>query len=235
MVGHDELIIGDTVFYPLDVLDIKDGNYYISKNGEIYSTGFKRLLKHKLDKDGYHQIHLSLNGGKDKWFRISLLMLYKFVGNPPNDMLDPTSEHIDGDIDNNNINNLMWMERSKNSSTRLHRGIGEYNHEAKLTETQVLEIADLILANQSTLQDIANKFGVHKSTVSNIKRKKTWTYLLSGYDFPIKNMESKECQQRKKQQVIKLFREGYTPMQITRMGYNNSSVYRWLCEVTGEK
>jgi predicted DNA-binding protein YlxM (UPF0122 family) len=142
-------------------------------------------------------------------------------------MLDPTSQHIDGNKDNNNLSNLMWMERGENSSKRFHTGRGEFNPESILTEKQVLEIADLLQNSQYTLQEIGDKYKVHKSTISNIRRKKNWKYLLDNYNFPILNVGSKDAQNQRKQQVIKLLKEGYTPSQITKMGYNSSSIYRW--------
>lgn len=235
MDGHNTTIINNTAFYELNVLNIKDGNYLISKDGQIYSKVRRKVLKHKIDKDGYHEVHLSLNGRKDKYFRVALLVLHQFVGSPPNDMLDPTSQHIDGNIDNNNLDNLMWMERGENSSKRVTSYVGERNPSAMLTESQVLEIAELLKTDQYTLQNIADMYNVHKSTISNIRRKKNWKYLLSDYNFPILNVGSKESQKQKKQQVLQLFQDGYTPTQIIKMGYSNSSVYRWLsnCSSTG--
>lgn len=230
MDGRNKTIISNTTFYDLDVLNIKNGNYLISKDGQIYSTVRKRILKHYLDKDGYHQVHLSLNGNKDKTFRIALLVLHKFAGPPPANMLDPTSQHIDGNIDNNHIDNLMWMERWENSSKRATNYAGENNPAAALTESQVLEIADLLQSNQHSLQSIANRYNVHKSTIFNIKRKRTWGFLLDNYDFTIIPMISKEEQKQRKQQVIELFENGYTAPQIIKMGYAATSVRRWIKE-----
>ena len=64
------------------------------------------------------------------------------------------------------------MERGINSSIRRNKGVGEQNHEAKLTEEQVIEICEVLIQNEKSLKEIADLYGVDKSTISNIKRKK---------------------------------------------------------------
>ena len=228
MVGRNTIIISNTVFYELDVLNIKSGNYFISKDGQIYSKVRRRILKHKIDKYGYHEVHLRSKDNKDKFFRVAILVLYEFIGAPPDDMLDPTSQHIDGNIDNNHIDNLMWMERWENSSKRMTVYVGECNPSAKLTDSEVLEIADLLQTNQYSLQAIADKYNVHKSTISNIKRKKTWTHLLDNYNFILLPVGSKDEQKQRKQKVLELYKNGQTVQQIIKMGYSDTSVRRWI-------
>ena len=59
---------------------------------------------------------------------------------------------------------------------------------------------------------------------------------IGNYNFKISKADTKEIQKQKKRQVIQLFQNGYTASQITRMGYNSSSVYRWINSIgsTGE-
>ena len=228
LVGIDNsMIIENEKFYKLNVLNIKDGNYYIAKSGQIYSDVRHRMMKHTLDKNGYHCIHLSLNGNQTKIFRVAALVLHTFVGPPPSDMLDPTTQHIDGNIDNNDISNLMWMERNENSSKRPTDYNGENNPSSKLTEKEVLEIANLLHLKQHSLQEISDKYNVDKTTVANIKYKKTWQKLLKNVEFDAPKPRNKNAENQKRQMVFELFRRGYTAAQLLKMGYNCSSVYRW--------
>lgn len=223
----DKIVIDDIVLYPLNVLNIKNHYYYISTNGDIYSNVKHRFLRLSKDKDGYLRISLILNNNKQKEFRLAQLVLYKFNGSPPVDMVDPTSEHIDGNIYNNNINNLMWMERSKNSSIRKNKGRGESNHEAKLTEQQVIEIADLLQQNTCTLKEIAKLYNVNNSTISNIKYKKNWGYLLKNYNFDnVSFLGSKQEQKQRIEQIKNLLLQNYKPQHIVKMGFSSTSVYR---------
>lgn len=53
---------------------------------------------------------------------------------------------------------------------------GERNNSAKLSEGQAMEIIDRISSGQS-LSSIGREFGVHRSTVGLIKKKKKWKHL----------------------------------------------------------
>lgn len=55
---------------------------------------------------------------------------------------------------------------------------GEKGHRAILTESQVLEIKDRIIANEK-LKDMAKEYGVHKGSLTNIKTGKAWSYLFT--------------------------------------------------------
>ncbi len=141
------------------------------------------------DKDGYLKLSLRGNNGT-VYVRIATLVAYNFVGEPPKTMKQPTVDHIDGDITNNNFGNLRWLERGENSSLRKNRGksAGELNHEAKLSEKDVVKICALLVENQLTLKEIADCFDVSKSTISNIRRKNTWRHLTAKYSFPEQNI-----------------------------------------------
>lgn len=224
-VAESNIIINNVILYPLNVLNIK-GYYYISRNGDIYSNVKQRFLHPSKDKDGYLRITLTLNNNTRKQFRLAQLVLYKFKGEPPKNMLDPTSEHKDGNINNNSIDNLMWIERNINSSSRKNKGQGELNHEAVLTESQVIEIAELLQQNYR-MKDIAQKYNVHISTISNINRKKTWQHLTTNYTFKNNKLGSKYKQNQKIEKIKQLLLQGIAPQQIINMGFSNTSVYRW--------
>lgn len=83
--------------------------YEVSNFGRIYSIPNDNkvggILKHHVDKkSGYHFIILSKNHKK---FNTSVhrLVAIAFIPNPNN---KPTVNHIDGNKDNNNVDNLEW-------------------------------------------------------------------------------------------------------------------------------
>ena len=62
--------------------------------------------------------------------------------------------------------------------------IGDKNNGDHILNTnQVLEIIDLLLAHQMTIQAIANKYHVSKHAIESIKYKKTWKHLTKDIDF----------------------------------------------------
>lgn len=176
-------------FKTLKIDNILTGYYAINNTGAILNIQRGRILSPHKDKNGYYHIMLCTNeklpNGNHKRvdFRVASLVMKTFNGLPPITMKDPTVDHIDGDIRNNHYKNLRWLERSENSSCRKNKGVGELNHEAILTETQVHEICRLLEDGVTSLKRIGELYGVSKYTISNIKRKKNWKHIVSNYNF----------------------------------------------------
>ncbi|MEE3325351.1 MAG: HNH endonuclease [Methanosphaera sp.] len=170
-------------FKVVDLPNIKKDVYYISPEGQIYSKFKKGILRSKYDKDGYKELSLRTEDNKAKFFKIHTLVALTYIGFPPKNLLDPTIDHIDENRTNNHYTNLRWVERWYNSSIRTHKGKGEENHEAILSNNEVLKICELLCERQLSLKQIGKLFGVTKSTISNIKRKKSWKHITEKYNF----------------------------------------------------
>lgn len=169
---------------PVIYKNVKPNLYLIDEYGNIYSNYKHGYMIPNQDKNGYLKIKLS-GGSKDNkcYVRIATLVAYHFLGSPPSYLKDPTVNHIDGNKLNNYYKNLEWIERGTNSSIRNNKGEGELNHESILTELEVKEICDLLVNTDLTYDQIAYKYGVEKSTISNIKNKKSWKNITMQYDF----------------------------------------------------
>ena len=177
---------------PLNIEGVKKDLYLVNENGQIYSKSKKDYLTPRKDKDGYLSVFLQkTEGGRDNkiYKRIASLILYSFQGPPPLYIKDPTVNHIDGNIENNHISNLEWMERSTNSSIRKNKGQGNKNSQAKLNEKQVYEILNLLSKNKNTYKEIGDKYNVSKYTISNISRGKNWKEVIAKYKSDNQNGE----------------------------------------------
>lgn len=86
----------------------------------------------------------------------------------------------------------LWLgSNADNSADMLRKGrhrtapqAGEMNNRATLTEAQAREVISLIAAGLSN-KAIATRYGVTHSSVSNIRRGKTWTRLRRPDDHPL--------------------------------------------------
>ena len=104
-----------------DVVGYED-RYQISSLGRIKSktrkTKFGRgwrvyeeqIIKPAEDKDGYLKVGLSKDGKKSRFF-VHRIIATSFIKNPSE---LPVVNHIDGDKQNNQIENLEWVTHSEN-------------------------------------------------------------------------------------------------------------------------
>ena len=147
-------------------------NYYITDNGQIFSEITNKILTTQLDKDGYEKVRLISTDGKRHRYSVHRLMLENFE--PRKNMSELQVNHIDGNKQNNNLNNLEWVTPSENIKHAYAIGLknqsGEANNAAKLTEKQVIEI-------------IEKEYGVSICTIKLIKDKKNLEIFNFKYKF----------------------------------------------------
>lgn len=206
---------------------VKDGNYIIYSNGRIFNLIKGEYIKPYLDKYGYEKISY-----KGRATSVHKIVISAFK-NKPKTLQDPTIDHIDGNILNNDISNLRWLERSENSSCRKNKGQGELNHEAILTNDNVIEICKL-LQKGFQIKDIAKMYNVDKSTISCIKRKKSWTSISKDYEFEIRKIKTKDDAQKQRDEIISFLKQGIEPKDIIKKGYPNSVVWRLKVKLYGK-
>lgn len=138
---------------------------------KVYDDGSYRTLLHSKTRRGYHYVTLRKDG-KNHLEYVHRLVAKNFIKNPHN---KETVNHIDGNKNNNHVNNLEWSTYSENNQhaydTKL-KLCGEDFYNAKLTIDKVVEIK--ALGKYTTYQNIADKYGVTKATIRDVLMNKTW-------------------------------------------------------------
>ena len=110
-----------------------EGIYQISNLGRVkrlagkclakagkYRTVSESILTCFPNKTRYNYLYVNLNNNGIKQFRVHRLVAIHFIPNPNN---LPQVNHIDGDKNNNSINNLEWCTRSENSQHAYDTGL----------------------------------------------------------------------------------------------------------------
>lgn len=166
---------------------IMKGYLIVHENGDIYRAN-KANKDGVVDKDrGYHLVKVQVHKrsgrvyfnmtwrGFKKSVLVNRVVALRFLPNPNN---EPQVNHIDGNKENNAKSNLEWASGSENElhahRTGLKSGHGSGNSNAKLTAAEVEEIR---ATEGMTAQELANKYGVGRSTIINILNRKSWTHI----------------------------------------------------------
>lgn len=141
-------------------------NYYVSKDGRVWSWKLNRLMRpHKHGKDKYLQ--LTING---KCKKVHQLVLETFVRPCPE---GKECRHLDGNPENNNLENLHWGTKSENTKDAVKHGTHPV---AKLNATDVREIKRLLKTPLNQVI-VAKIFEVSPSLISKINTGKVWNYV----------------------------------------------------------
>ena len=104
-----------------------DDYYFISKDGEIYSTYKNGLLKHYVDHDGYHRV--DIHGRHTK---VHILVYKTWIGEIPR---GKQINHIDDNKDNNDVSNLYLGTQQENITDC-------FNNEHRVGHIQTLIVLD---------------------------------------------------------------------------------------------
>jgi len=153
--------------------------YEASSLGRIRNAKNWRVKATKITRFGRVQTALYING-KLKSFLVHRIILEAFIGPCP-----PGHEcnHLDGNPQNNCLENLEWTTRHENLKHAYRNGLnsqsGSQNGNAKLKEAAVIQIKERLKMGESQ-KDIADDLGIPSVTVNHIARGRTWPNVRPG-------------------------------------------------------
>jgi DNA-binding XRE family transcriptional regulator len=156
-------------------------DYLIDKNGTIFTNRRKTLktLKSEILKDGYLRVRIyNEKGGKR--FLVHRLVGLTWIQNPLNAL---EINHLDGIKTNNNVDNLEWCTRKQNIQHAFVTGLmkngkGSACNVSILKEHEVIKIKqELKIYRRGLQKELAQKYGVTKHAIQDIKRGKSWSHL----------------------------------------------------------
>lgn len=164
--------------------------YEASNTGLLRSTNYKnsgktKVLKPAPDKKGYLKTMLQNDQGGYNSKHVHWFVTLAFYG-PREEGL--TVDHIDGNKQNNYINNLEYVTRSENCKRAVKTGLWEIKHgskngNSKITEEQVKEIREYYSqfkkGERYGRKALADKYGISESHLKDIlsRRRNVWKYV----------------------------------------------------------
>lgn len=136
-------------------------NYEVDKQGNVFRIDTGKRLKQQNYK-GYNKVWLSANN-KGKWYSVHRIVLSSFKGIDNN---KPQVNHIDGNKQNNCLNNLEWCTHSENTKHAINMNLRTQG--AK--EVICYDIDMNYLGTYKSCADVERKLGIEHSLVSRCCR-----------------------------------------------------------------
>ena len=165
------------------------GFYQVSNLGRVRSlnrtTPSGAFYKGRVLKLRTSENYLMVNM-RVRWLKKNLiitvhrLVAKAFIPNPHN---KKCVNHKDGNMKNNESDNLEWSTYQENSQHAVKNGLwhaakGEKSGPSKLKNEQVIEIRRLCLETDLTMTAIGKMFDTSRRNIGFIKTNKTWKHLL---------------------------------------------------------
>lgn len=169
--------------------------YYISNMGRIYSKKYKNgrggFKSQNETQTGYIRSGLMKQDGKLSTMGIHRVEMMTF--NPSFNHENLVVNHIDGNKNNNKLDNLEWATYQENvqhayDNNLTTRQYGELNHNAIHSEALVRKICEGLEKGLS-IYDCALYAGLeptreNRMFISRVKRKDNWKHVADEYDIP---------------------------------------------------
>ena len=146
-------------------------NYFISRDGALYSSLWRRVMRVSpgTKLGGYEFVGLRNSSGV-KYRMIHRLVALAFIPNP---LGLPAINHKDCNKKNNSVENLEWCTYLENARHAVANGripSGTRSRLSKLTEERVREIR----AASGTSTSLMARFGVSLQTICNVRNLKVY-------------------------------------------------------------
>tara|TARA_R110000787_G_scaffold5686_3_gene20509 strand:- start:14 stop:520 length:507 start_codon:yes stop_codon:yes gene_type:complete len=156
-----------------------EGRYSVSNLGRVksFARNPEIILKGRTTKYGYKEVGLC-NKGDVKSILVHRLVATAFIEKSGDNII---VNHLDGNKQNNNVNNLEWCTYKENSAhaykmqLKSHK-VGTKSPHNKLSENTVIKVKEMIrdgFRNCEIIKELNLKYWY----VSDIKLKKSWAWL----------------------------------------------------------
>ncbi|MCF0126429.1 MAG: HNH endonuclease [Clostridia bacterium] len=161
---------------------IRENYYSIDENGIVYSKSRNnKPMKTALDKDGYVCLSLmNKNGGYSK-FGVHRLVMVAY--NPVKNMEELHVNHIDGNKQNNSLENLEWVTPQENIEHAWKTGLKKNSDKYTLNENEAKTVVKMLLEGKPNHEIIKEVPKATKGIIRKIYLKETWTELTKNIDF----------------------------------------------------
>ena len=129
-------------------------------------------LPNRYNKDGYVPVCLRGFNGKQRRTHLHRLMAEHFISSPP--FKKACVRHLDGNPQNNSLENLAWGTYKQNEDDKLRHGTHNKRiSNAKLTSEKMILIKHLKSSGR-TDKEIAKVVGVSRPTINRFLNGVTW-------------------------------------------------------------
>ena len=177
--------------------NIMPGRYYVSNFGRVFDMYRMKYLPGTDNGNGYINVKLTyiVDNNTLSYKTIYIHQLVNYFFNYPRLTKEVTCNHKDMNTYNNRSDNLEWIDPNEQIYHKIYmeQKLALENKKfssiesksachAKITPQTAIQICELLSKGYSAAS-VAKIVGVHESTVTEIKYRRTWIFISKDYDF----------------------------------------------------
>ena len=158
----------------------RNSNYMVDELGNVFSKRRNKILSPKINHDGYLRIQL-WNKNECEYVSIHRLIAETFIENNEG---KPFVNHIDGNKQNNMVENLEWCTQKENIKHAFDTGLSTHRPHnwciLSKSVDQYTKSGQYIKTFPSTME-VERELGIPHSTVSNVCNNKKHYITAGGF------------------------------------------------------
>ena len=191
--------------------------YRIGSNGSVKDIFRNRYVKTFEMSNGYICINL-MHGDHNKKYATCICGVHRLVAEAfiPNPENKPQVNHIDGNKQNNCVENLEWVTRVENMQHAVKNNLlrpryGSTSPFAKHLEKDIHEVCKLLELGIHTVREIHELTGVSIRTINGIFRSNKWHQITSHYDIkkPVMRKPHRVITDEMNDSIYKIIHDGF--------------------------
>lgn len=156
------------------------GRYSCDNNGNIINNKTNRKLKGFPDgRRGYMKVKLYDGENRGVTLFVHRIICVMFHGEPYDKKF--TVNHINGNILNNNEDNLEWVSNLENIRHAIDNNVSDFRSN-QLSESLVHTICRMLFIENIGPTEIHGRTGINKTTIDKISQKKNYKRISDLYD-----------------------------------------------------
>ena len=136
-------------------------NYLVGQDGTIYSKHYKKMLNPKKNHDGYLRIQIWKNR-KCRFVNLHRIIAETYIPNPEN---KPFVNHINGNKQDNRVENLEWCTQKENIGHAWNTGLSTRSNHSKYKNVGYFDMTGKLLNTFSCLGEAALQLNMNYYTV----------------------------------------------------------------------
>ena len=192
-------------------------SYEVNELGDVRNSNTKRLSRKLSDSDDgyiYYSLVIDTRTGKTKSFKAHRLVCEAFK--PVRFKGQIYVNHIDGNKQNNHIDNLEWITPKENTLHAIKMGLNNPYH--KYDEITIHDICKELSKGKRSLRQIAFLYKVNTNIVFQIYHRTIWKRISKDYEFAD---YSKNLLDNYYNDIDRLLLEGKSTLEISKNNFTD--------------